>query len=52
LRWIEKAGPAVQAPTRTGFGRRITEQMISQLKGKTQFDWRHEGLVCDITFQV
>jgi len=52
LRWIEKAGPAVQAPTRTGFGRRIIEQMISQLKGKTQFDWRHEGLVCDITFQV
>jgi PAS domain S-box-containing protein len=52
LRWIEKAGPEVQAPTRKGFGRRITEQMISQLKGETQFDWRPEGLVCDITLQA
>jgi len=49
LRWTEAGGPEVQQPTRIGFGRRIVEQMIAQLKGKTSFDWRPEGLVCEIT---
>jgi PAS domain S-box-containing protein len=52
LRWAETGGPAVQAPTRKGFGGRIIEQMIAQLKGKTHFDWRAEGLVCEITLQL
>jgi hypothetical protein len=38
LRWTETDGPAVQEPTRKGFGRRVTEQMIAQLKGKTRYD--------------
>ena len=42
----------MQEPTRKGFGRRVTEQMIAQLKGKTRFDWRAEGLVCEITLRV
>src|SRR5215469_1227806 len=37
LRWTERGGPPVRAPTRTGFGGRIIEQMIGQLKGKTRF---------------
>ena len=52
LRWTETGGPAVQEPTRKGFGRRVTEQMIAQLKGKTRFGWRAEGLVCEIILQV
>jgi PAS domain S-box-containing protein len=52
LHWAETGGPAVQAPTRKGFGGRIIEQMIAQLKGKTHFDWRAEGLVCEITLQL
>jgi len=48
LRWSETGGPAVQPPSRTGFGGRIIEQMIGQLKGDTRFDWRAEGLVCEI----
>ena len=52
LRWTETGGPTVQPPTRTGFGTRITEQMIKQLKGETRFDWRAEGLVCEITLRV
>ncbi len=24
--------------------------MISQLDGKARFDWRTEGLICEITF--
>jgi PAS domain S-box-containing protein len=52
LRWTETGGPEVQAPTRRGFGGRIIEQMIAQLKGKTCLDWRKEGLVCQITLQT
>ena len=50
IRWSETGGPEVQTPTRQGFGSGIVEQMIGQLKGKTRFDWRAEGLVCEITF--
>jgi PAS domain S-box-containing protein len=52
LRWIETGGPTVQLPTRRGFGGRVIEQMIAQLKGESRFDWRAEGLVCEITLRV
>jgi two-component sensor histidine kinase len=52
LRWTERGGPPVRAPTRTGFGGRIIERMIGQLKGETRCDWRAEGLVCEITLRV
>ncbi len=52
LRWTETGGPTVQEPTRKGFGGRIIEQMIGQLKGETIFHWRAEGVVCEITLQV
>ena len=52
LRWKETGGPAVQEPTRTGFGGRVIEQSIAQLKGETHFDWRKEGLICEITLPV
>jgi PAS domain S-box-containing protein len=52
LRWAEAGGPAVHTPTRKGFGGRIIEQMIAQLKGKTHFDWRAAGLICEITLQL
>ena len=50
--WTETGGPKVQEPTHKGFGRRVIEQMIPQLKGKTRFDWRPQGLVCELTLQV
>jgi two-component sensor histidine kinase len=49
LRWMETGGPTVRPPTRTGFGGRVIEQMIAQLKGESRLDWRTEGLVCEIT---
>jgi two-component sensor histidine kinase len=52
LRWTEIGGPAVHTPTRQGFGSRVIEQMIGQLKGKACFDWRPEGVVCEIRLQV
>ena len=52
LRWTELNGPKVQEPTHKGFGGRVIEQMISQRSGKMHFDWRADGLVCEITLQV
>lgn len=52
LRWTESSGPKVQEPTHKGFGGRIIEQMIAQRSGKMHFDWRADGLVCEITLKV
>jgi len=52
LHWREIGGPAVRTPTRQGFGTRIIERTIGQLKGKARFDWHAEGLVCEITLQA
>jgi PAS domain S-box-containing protein len=52
LLWTETGGPHVKTPTRQGFGGRVIKGMIEQLKGQTRFDWRQEGLVCEITLQA
>lgn len=52
LRWTESSGPKAQEPTHKGFGGRIIEQMIAQRSGKMNFDWRADGLVCEITLKV
>jgi PAS domain S-box-containing protein len=52
LCWMETGGPVAPEPTRKGLGRRIIEQMIIQQKGKVRFDWRKDGLVCEITLPV
>jgi PAS domain S-box-containing protein len=52
LKWRETGGPAVKLPTHRGFGTQIIERMISQLKGKTHFDWNTDGLICEITVPV
>jgi PAS domain S-box-containing protein len=52
LLWKETDGPKVQEPTRKGFGGRVIEQMIAGRSGKVRFDWRVEGLVCEITLKV
>jgi PAS domain S-box-containing protein len=52
LLWTETGGPPVKTPTRQGFGAKVINAMIEQLKGTTRFDWRPEGLVCEITLQA
>jgi PAS domain S-box-containing protein len=52
LRWVETGGPVVRKPARKGLGSRIIEQMIVQQKGEVRFDWRDDGLVCEITLPV
>jgi PAS domain S-box-containing protein len=50
LCWTEMGGPDIQTPTRQGFGTRVIERLVGQLKGKARFEWRPEGLVCEIAF--
>jgi two-component sensor histidine kinase len=53
LRWIESGGPLVKRPMRQGFGTHVIERMIEgQLNGERRFDWRVEGLVCEIKFRT
>jgi two-component sensor histidine kinase len=49
LRWEESGGPGVSPPTSTGFGSMLIENSIAyELEGRTQLDYRREGLVCVI----
>jgi PAS domain S-box-containing protein len=48
LHWTEADGPRVLSPTRNGFGTRVMESMIRQLHGDMHFEWRTEGLACEI----
>jgi two-component sensor histidine kinase len=50
LRWVEMSGSPVEPPTRRGFGTRVMDGMIRQLKGEMRFDWCAEGLTCEIAF--
>jgi PAS domain S-box-containing protein len=53
LRWIESGGPAVTPPTHRGFGRSIMENIIAgQLRGEVRFDWRDQGLACEIVLPL
>ena len=52
LRWIESGGPTAAPPTHRGFGTRIVENMIGQLKGEVRFDWHDQGLTCEIVLPL
>jgi PAS domain S-box-containing protein len=53
VRWTETNGPPVTPPTRRGFGIRAMEAMIrGQLNGDVRFDWRAEGLACEIALMI
>lgn len=53
MRWLESGGPEVRPPTRNGFGMRVIDSLIrSQLDGEARFDWRPEGLACEIVLPL
>jgi PAS domain S-box-containing protein len=52
LCWTEADGPPTSSPTRRGFGTRVMESMARQLNGHMRFDWRIEGLACEIVIPV
>jgi two-component system CheB/CheR fusion protein len=50
LYWTETGGPPAEPPARKGFGTRVMAALIQgQLKGEIRFDWRAEGLTCEIS---
>jgi PAS domain S-box-containing protein len=53
LSWTETGGPPAKPPTRQGFGTRVMDAMIKgQMKGELRFEWRAEGLACEIAMPV
>jgi len=52
LTWKESGGPDVSSPTHEGFGTRAIKRMIEQLDGEITFDWRPEGVLCDIAVGI
>jgi PAS domain S-box-containing protein len=52
LRWVETGGPQVASPTRQGFGTRVMTRICEQLNGELKFDWRADGLICDIAIDI
>src|SRR5262245_11903434 len=51
LRWTEVGGPSVKPPRRQGFGGRVIDQLVRhELKGEMRYDWRAQGLTCEIVF--
>ncbi|WP_373489755.1 PAS domain S-box protein [Parasphingorhabdus sp.] len=47
IHWTEKGGPRVEAPSRTGFGSTIIDQLLAaSLEGEVELDWQPTGLVC------
>ena len=48
--WQEVGGPAVDAPTRTGFGTRLTERVVPfYFDGKAQLDYAPSGVRYEMT---
>ena len=48
FRWSETGGPPTRAPRRVGVGSKVITGAISQLTGDAHFNWRRDGLVCEI----
>jgi PAS domain S-box-containing protein len=50
LEWKEDAGPQVEIPASRGFGTRsVIASIETQLGGRATFDWRPEGLCCQLS---
>ena len=52
VRWVETGGPPVTPPVRKGFGTRVMTRICEQLNGELKFDWRADGLICDIAIDI
>ena len=51
--WKESGGPAVQAPTRKGFGTALIERgLAGDLHGSAKLDYRPDGVVCTLTCTI
>ncbi len=49
VRWIERGGPPINPPMHRGFGTELVEGRVRyQARGEVRYDWRSEGLTCEI----
>ncbi len=48
LVWAETSPRKVAPPKGRGFGVGMVERALNQFRGKAAFDWRREGLVCQV----
>ena len=52
IRWSESDGPPVKPPQRQGFGTRVVNQVIQELKGELRFEWNPDGVACEIVIPI
>ena len=52
LCWNETGGPPVTVPIHEGFGTRVMGKMVQQSSGEVRFDWRPEGLACEVAMSI
>lgn len=52
LSWTETGGPSITVPTLEGFGTRVLRKMVQQAQGEVRFDWRPEGLACEVAMFI
>jgi PAS domain S-box-containing protein len=49
IHWSEAGGPPVKPPNREGFGTRVVGRVVkADLEGTLRFDWKPDGLACEI----
>jgi PAS domain S-box-containing protein len=53
IRWFEENGPPVNAPAHTGVGTRLVGSIVqSELNGRLRFDWKPDGVACEIVIPL
>jgi PAS domain S-box-containing protein len=52
LEWRESGGPPVNEPARRGFGSTLIERALLQEQGRSCFDFRPEGVVCNLEIKL
>jgi PAS domain S-box-containing protein len=53
IRWSEENGPPVKAPGHQGVGTRLVGSIVqSELRGRLRFDWKSDGVACEIVIPL
>jgi PAS domain S-box-containing protein len=48
IEWLEQGGPEVVPPKLKGYGTRVIKASLEQLGGRADFNWRRDGLLCQL----
>lgn len=48
IHWSEQGGPEVLTPSEQGFGTRLIRSALSQADGRTEIEYRQDGVTCKI----